>query len=81
MLRYYFSLRQFRLIKWSFSIHSTTPYIHPRLDSGIEPKFSDWQNDLCVTVLVPISLIPSTMTGDYSQTQLGLPLNIPFKIL
>ena len=41
MLQYYFSLRQFRLIKWSFFIHSTTPYIHPRLDSLIEPKFSD----------------------------------------
>ena len=41
MLQYYFSLRQFRLIKWSFFIHSTTPYIHPSLDSRIEPKFSD----------------------------------------
>ena len=41
MLQYYFFLRQFRLIKWSFYIHSTTPYIHPRLDSRIEPKFSD----------------------------------------
>ena len=41
MLQYYFSLRQFRLIKWSFFIHSTTPFIHRRLDSRIEPMFSD----------------------------------------
>ena len=32
MLQYYFSLRQFRLTKWSFFIHSTTPYIHLRLN-------------------------------------------------
>ena len=38
----FFSLCQFWLIKWSFFIHRTTPYIHPRLDSRIEPKFSDW---------------------------------------
>ena len=34
MLQYYFSLRLYRLIKWSFFIHSTlqnTPYVHPRL--------------------------------------------------
>ena len=38
MLQYYFSLRPFRLIKWSFFIHSSTPTIHPRLDfsSGAE---------------------------------------------
>ena len=41
MLQFYFFLRQFRLIKWRFFIHSTTPYIHPRLDSRNEPKFSD----------------------------------------
>ena len=41
MLQYYFSLRHFRLINWSFFIHSTMPNIHPRLNSGIEPKFSD----------------------------------------
>ena len=44
MLQCYFSLRQFRLIKCSFFIHSDTPYIHPRLDFRIEPKFSDWQS-------------------------------------
>ena len=38
MLQYSF-LRQFRLIKCSFFIHSTTPYVHPKLDSQIEPKF------------------------------------------
>ena len=34
-------LRQFRLIKLSYFIHSTTPYIHLRLDSQIQRKFSD----------------------------------------
>ena len=102
MLQYYFSLRQFRLMKWSFFICSTTPslgssliifssflffrslieinngqpislmwysfillffrilalkniddwtqailrltyYIHAKLDSRIEPKFSNWK--------------------------------------
>ena len=32
-----FSLRQFRLTKWSSSIHSTTPYIHLMLDFRIGP--------------------------------------------
>ena len=41
MLQSYFCLHQFQLIKWSFFIHSTTPYIHPRLVSLTEPKFSD----------------------------------------
>ena len=40
MLQVYFSLRQFWLIKWSFFIQCTMPYIHLRLDSPIEPKFS-----------------------------------------
>ena len=39
-----FLQRQFRLIKFSFSIHSTAAYIHPRLDSRIGPRFSDWAN-------------------------------------
>ena len=38
-----YSLRQVWLIKCSFFIHSTTPYIHPWLDSRIEPKFSNWE--------------------------------------
>ena len=42
MLQNLFSLRQFKRIKCSFFIHSTKPYIHPRIDSRIEPKFSDW---------------------------------------
>ena len=42
MLQYYFSLDQFRLIKWSFFIHSTMSYIHLKLDSRTEWKFSDW---------------------------------------
>ena len=50
MPQYYFSLRQFPLIKWSFSIHSTTPYIHLRLDSRIEPKFSDCHCNMTVTL-------------------------------
>ena len=36
MLQNKFFLRQFRLTKWSFFVHSTTrnaPYVHPRLDS------------------------------------------------
>ena len=41
MLQYHSSLRQFQLIKWSSLIHSTMPYIHPRLDYRIEPQFSD----------------------------------------
>ena len=42
MLQYYFSLHQFRLIKLSVFIHTSTLYIHvhPRLGSRIEPKFS-----------------------------------------
>ena len=40
-----FSIRQFRLIKCSFFMHSTTPCIHPRLDSLIDPKFSNWFQD------------------------------------
>ena len=35
MLQYYFPLHQFRLIKWSFFVQSTTrnaPYLLPRLD-------------------------------------------------
>ena len=39
MLQYYFSLLWH--IKCSFFIHSTRPYIHSRLNSGIEPIFSD----------------------------------------
>ena len=42
MLQYYSSLRQFRLIKWSFFILSTMPNIHLKLDSRTESKFSDW---------------------------------------
>ena len=37
MLQTYFSMRQFRLTKWSFLVHSTTrnaPYIHPRIVAG-----------------------------------------------
>ena len=41
-----FFLHQLRLLRCSFFIHSTTPYIHPRLDSRIEPTFSDWPNVL-----------------------------------
>ena len=29
------------LTKYSFFIHTATPYIHPRLDSRIGPRFSD----------------------------------------
>ena len=42
MLQYYFSLRQFRLKKRSFSIRSTMPYMHLKLVSRTEWKFSDW---------------------------------------
>ena len=35
MPQYYFSLRQFQLIKCSFYIHNTMPYIHPRLDTRV----------------------------------------------
>ena len=40
MQQCYFSLRQLRLIKYSFFIHSTTSYIHPKLDSQIESNYS-----------------------------------------
>ena len=50
MLQYYFSIRQFRLIKRSFFIHSTTPYIHPRIDSRIEPKLSDCAHACTLTI-------------------------------
>ena len=39
MLQNFFSIRQFRLTKWSFLVHSTTcnaPYIHPSHDSILE---------------------------------------------
>ena len=39
MLQCLFSLRQFRLMKCSFSIHSTTPRIHPRLASRLGEDF------------------------------------------
>ena len=42
----YFSLCQFRLIKWSFFIHNTMPYIHPR------HMFSMLKNRLIETVLL-----------------------------
>ena len=52
MLQYYFSLHQFRLIKCVFFfIHSTTPYLNPRLDSRTEPKFSDCARRLKLCVI------------------------------
>ena len=51
MLQYYFSLRQFWLIKCSVFIHSTTLYIHPRLDPQIEPKF--YNCALCLFLVLP----------------------------
>ena len=41
MLHYFFFLTPVSANKMEFFIHSTTPYIHPRLDSQIELKFSD----------------------------------------
>ena len=43
MLQHFFSLRQFRLRNTVvfFSYKVSTPYIHPRLESRIEPTFSD----------------------------------------
>ena len=41
MLQNLFVLRQFRLTKCSFFVYNTTPYIHPRLDSRIGPRFPD----------------------------------------
>ena len=41
-----------------FYIHNTTPYIHPRLDSRIEPKFydlgSEYVGDISLFVINPI---------------------------
>ena len=58
MLQYYFSLRQFQLIGWSFFIHSTTPYIHLRLDSGIELKFP---------IAVTVQVFTKNSLTSYSQ--------------
>ena len=37
-----FSLTPVPANKMELFILSTSPYMHPRLDSRIEPKFSDW---------------------------------------
>ena len=39
MIDYYFSIRQFWLIKCSFFIHRTTSYIHPRLIIELSRSF------------------------------------------
>ena len=57
MLQNSFSLRQFRLTKWSFVVHSTTrnaPYVHPKLDSNLELCRTfpiAWSSDMRSTVL------------------------------
>ena len=45
MLQNLVSIRQFRLTKWSFLVHSTTPntpYIRNSHDSGIVADFPEW---------------------------------------
>ena len=60
MLQYYFFLRQIWLIQCRFFIHNTTPYIHPRLVSRIESKFSDCQN-ACI-IITHVSVIAFTLS-------------------
>ena len=59
-LQNYFSLQQLQLLKVSFFIHNTTPYIHLRLDSILEivPGFPDC--DL------------SVMTSDFASSWLDV---------
>ena len=66
MLQCFFSLCQFRLIKWSFFVHSTTrdaPYVHPRLDSILEL----WRTfpNASLTILIFIMTFIKYFLGQY----------------
>ena len=67
MVEYYFSMRQFRLIKCSLFIHSTTTYINLRIDYQIEPRFSDWAKTQSILILVfvgwTVELLVSSWAG------------------
>ena len=71
MLQNSFSIRQFRLTKWSFFVHSTTctaPYIHPSHDSILE-LWRSFPNVIMAFVLqtyaanVPLSINKQTTIG------------------
>ena len=81
MLQYYFSLRQFQLTKWSFFIHSTTPYIHQRLDSQIGPwdfriEGSCWSPS-ALSVSSSLMSLSSALTLHTDQDNMGLAARIP----
>ena len=40
------------MLQYYFSLHSTTPCIHPRLDSRIEPNFADWRRVMVALLVV-----------------------------
>ena len=44
------------MLQYYFFILSTTPNIHPRLDSRIEPKFFDWKR-VMVALLVVVTCV------------------------
>ena len=50
--------------KMQLFIHSTTSYIHPRLDSGNEPKFSDCITYRHIDIPVPLYLHPSVLNKE-----------------
>ena len=69
-------------MEFSFSIHSTMPYLHARLDSRIEQKYSDWF--LCVYVFASlcfnflsswVSLL-SVIVAFSSHTLLNFPVDL-----
>ena len=66
MLQNLISMRQFRLTKWSFLVHSTTcnaPYIHPSHDSILEL----WRT-------FPNEFLPSSSNVFNGYTQLAVML-------
>ena len=52
MLQILFSIRQFRLTKWSFLVHSTTRNAPKILDSRIVTDFLEWRLDNMGTVTI-----------------------------
>ena len=74
MLHNYFFLRQFWLTNCSFFIYTSMPYIYPRLDSRIGPRFSDW-----VKVTASYLLLTAHIKNRKSiKAQLTLETTIPF---
>ena len=61
MLLYYFSLRQFRLTKWSFFENSTTPYIR-----GLIPQDFQIGCSLCSNSIKPHDCLFSNPVKNYN---------------